>query len=93
MLQTYVSKCFQVFQAYVWKCFIYLLLYVGTVASECFQKVDQVLHIGYVWEVADGAGDVRGGVGDVWSRAVDIQGGVDPLLDTRSLPMRVLSGR
>jgi hypothetical protein len=35
-------------------------------------KVDQVLHIGYVWEVADGAGDVRGSVGDVRSGAVDI---------------------
>ena len=28
-------------------------------------KVERVLHMGYAWEAAGGAGDVLGGVGDV----------------------------
>jgi hypothetical protein len=44
-----IFKCFfdvfaSVSDAY-FKCFIYLLLYVGTVAFGCF-KVDRVLHMG-----------------------------------------------
>ena len=46
------------------KCFICLLLYVATATSRCF-KIERVLHMGYVWEAACGAGDVRGDEGDV----------------------------
>jgi hypothetical protein len=39
-------------------------LYVATIASEYF-KSRSGLHMECTWEAGDGAGDVRGGTGDV----------------------------
>ena len=64
------------------KCFICLLLYVATIASDYLLKVDRVLHMGCAWEAAGGVGDVQGSMGDVRS-------GTGTLLVARSQAQRV----
>jgi hypothetical protein len=67
MIFKYFSGIFASVSDIYFKCFIYLLLYVATVASECFKsRSGTVLHMGCAWEAATSdTGDVRGGVGNV----------------------------
>jgi hypothetical protein len=58
-----VFKCFSGIFASIshsyFKCFIYLLLYIATIVHLDVLKEDRVLHIGYAWEVASDADNVR----------------------------------
>jgi phosphotransferase system glucose/maltose/N-acetylglucosamine-specific IIC component len=64
-----ISKFFSGFFASVsdicFMCFVYLLCMLQLLHLNV-SKVDWGLPMGCVWEAADGAGDVRGRVGDVW---------------------------
>jgi hypothetical protein len=68
-----VFKCFLVIFVNVldgcFKCFIFLPLYVATVAFRDFKSRSGVLHMGCAEEAADSADDVRGDAGDVRDRA------------------------
>ena len=72
MVFKYFSDVFASVSDSCFKCFICLLLYVATVASDVL-KLDRVLHMGYTWEAAVGTDDIR-------SDAGDIRGDTGPLL-------------
>jgi hypothetical protein len=76
---TYLYNGFQMFCMCFHKCFICILLYVATTASNV-SKVDRVLHMGFAWEEASGTGNIWGGVDDVRGGTSDVRGGAGPLL-------------